>query len=144
MDESTKKELPGAKLCVFDKDGKTVEKWTSGKEPHLIERLIPGTYTLHEEVAPDGYEAAKDVKFTVRETGEIQKVIMVDVRKGNKKPSDDSSKGGKTRKSHRSSPGTGDTTDIFFWIILLVLAGILSGAVWYMKKKMKKDTDQRK
>ena len=121
-----------------------MEKWTSGKEPHLIERLKPGTYTLHEEVAPDGYEAAKDVKFTVRETGELQKVIMVDVRKGNKKPSDDTSKGGKTRKSHRSSPGTGDTTDIFFWIILLVLAGILSGAVWYMKKKMKKDTDQRK
>ena len=82
IDKSTKKELAGAKLCIFDKDGKTVEKWTSGKEPHMIERLNPGTYTLHEELAPDGYEAAEDLKFTVKETGEIQKVTMVDVRKG--------------------------------------------------------------
>ena len=148
IDKLTKKELAGAKLCIFDKDGKTVVKWTSGKEPHMIERLNPGTYTLHEELAPDGYQAAEDLKFTVKETGEIQKVTMVDAPKDNKKSSggrksSSSSKGSKTRKSSRA-PGTGDTTNIYFWILLLVLASIMSGAVWYMKKKMEKDTNQKK
>ena len=149
IDKLTKKELAGAKLCIFDKDGKTVVKWTSGKEPHMIERLNPGTYTLHEELAPDGYQAAEDLKFTVKETGEIQKVTMVDAPKDNKKSSSGGrkssspSKGSKTRKSSRA-PGTGDTANIYFWILLLALSSIMFGAVWYMKKKMEKDTNQKK
>lgn len=31
------KELPGAKLTILDKDGKTVESWTSEEKPHYIE-----------------------------------------------------------------------------------------------------------
>jgi uncharacterized surface anchored protein len=121
-----------------------VEKWTSGKEPHMIERLKPGTYTLHEELAPNGYEVAKDVKFIVKETGDLQKVTMVDAPKSSKKHSSGgSSKGGKTWKS-RKTPGTGDTTNIYFWLLLLVLSSIMLGAVWYMKKKMEKDTNQRR
>ena len=144
IDKLTKKELAGAKLCIFDKDGKTVQKWTSGKEPHMIERLQPGTYTLHEILAPNGYETAKDVKFTVRETGKLQKVTMVDAPKSKKKHSSGgSSKGGKTRRSSKT-PGTGDTANIFVWILLLVLSSVMSGAVWYMKKKMEKDANQRR
>ena len=69
-------EIEGAKLQVLDKDGSVIEEWTSGKEPHLIERLPVGEYTLHEETAPDGYVVVSDVKFNVEETGEIQKVAM--------------------------------------------------------------------
>ena len=39
------KELPGAKLTILDKDGKTVESWTSEKKPHYIEMLPIGEYT---------------------------------------------------------------------------------------------------
>ena len=73
------KEVQGAKLQIFDKDGKVVEEWTSGEE-HLIEYLPTGEYTLHEEAAVDGYVVANDVAFTVKETGEIQKVEMKDER----------------------------------------------------------------
>ena len=72
------KELPGAKLTILDKDGKTVESWTSEEKPHYIEMLPIGEYTLREESAPDGYLVSEDVKFTVKDTGEIQKVVMKD------------------------------------------------------------------
>ena len=52
------KELPGAKLTILDKDGKTVESWTSEEKPHYIEMLPIGEYTLLEETAPDGYLVA--------------------------------------------------------------------------------------
>ena len=40
--------------------------------------LEPGDYTLRETSAPDGYEIAEDVKFTVKATGDVQKVEMKD------------------------------------------------------------------
>ena len=71
-------EVPGAKLIILDKDGKKVESWTSTDKPHMVEKLPVGEYTLREEQAPDGYLIAEDVKFTVKDTGKIQKVKMKD------------------------------------------------------------------
>lgn len=71
-------EVPGAKLIILDKDGKKVESWTSTDKPHMVEKLPVGEYTLREEQAPDGYLIAKDVKFTVKDTGKVQKVKMKD------------------------------------------------------------------
>lgn len=71
-------EVPGAKLIILDKDGKKVESWTSTDKPHMIEKLPVGEYTLREEQAPDGYLIAEDVKFTVKDTGKVQKVKMKD------------------------------------------------------------------
>lgn len=71
-------EVPGAKLILLDKDGKKVESWTSTDKPHMVEKLPVGEYTLREEQAPDGYLIAEDVKFTVKDTGKIQKVKMKD------------------------------------------------------------------
>lgn len=149
-DMVTKEEIPGAKLTVFDKDGKKVTSWTSTKEPHMIERLAPGQYTLREELAPDGYLRAEDVKFTVKETGEIQKVAMVDAPKGTKKTTTSGGSGGSntpkgttstgTRLSF-SNPETGDTTNIILWIVLLVTGGIFAGSFWYAKKQMEKEKD---
>ena len=149
-DMVTKKELPGAKLTIFDSNNETVAKWTSGKEPHMIEKLKPGTYTLREETAPNGYEVAEDVKFTVKETGEIQKVAMVDAPKGTKKTTTSGGSGGSntpkgttstgTRLSF-SNPETGDTTNIILWIVLLVTGGIFAGSFWYAKKQMEKEKD---
>ena len=151
-DMVTKKELPGAKLTIFDKGGKTVESWTSGKEPHMIERLKPGTYTLREETAPNGYEVAEDVRFIVKETGEIQKVAMVDAPKGTKTtPSTPSSgggggssstpKGGSSTPSssiqrQHSNPQTGDTTNVILWVVLMAVAGVFAGSFWYVKKHL--------
>lgn len=71
-------EVPGAKLIILDKDGKKVESWTSTDKPHMVEKLPVGKYTLREEQAPDGYLIAEDVKFTVKDTGKVQKVKMKD------------------------------------------------------------------
>ena len=70
-------ELPGATLRVYDADGELVEEWVSGEEPHEL-TLLPGTYTLHEEAAPEGYLVASDVEFEVAEGVPATRVEMVD------------------------------------------------------------------
>lgn len=72
------KEISGAELAILNAEGEVVEKWTSTDKPHYIEMLPIGQYTLVEELAPEGYLIANDVKFEIKDTGEIQKVVMVD------------------------------------------------------------------
>ena len=72
-------EIEGAKIQVFDKDGNIVDEWESGKEPHIINNLKENeTYTLHEEITPNGYVKATDVEFTVTLDKETQHEVMVD------------------------------------------------------------------
>ena len=78
VDITTNKELPGAELIITNKDGKVVEHWTSTDKPHYIEKLPAGDYTLTEITAPNGYEIAEDISFTVLPTGEVQRVVMKD------------------------------------------------------------------
>lgn len=73
------KELPGAQLSLFDKEGNLVETWISGNEPHIIRGLLVNEeYTLHEDLAPIGYATASDVTFTVNADGTPTKVTMKD------------------------------------------------------------------
>ena len=73
------KEVEGAKIQVLDKNNKVVDEWTSNKEEHKIKNLVENeTYTLHEEVAPNGYVKATDVTFKVTEDKKTQKVSMID------------------------------------------------------------------
>ena len=72
------KEVIGAKLTIKDSDGNEVTSWITDGKVHRIDRLAPGDYILIEEQAPDGYELAEEIPFTVLESGEILKVEMVD------------------------------------------------------------------
>ena len=72
------RELPGAKLKITDASGNTIAEWETNGQPHRIERLKPGEYTLTETAAPAGYLLSEEVHFTVQETGEIQKVTIYD------------------------------------------------------------------
>ena len=74
------KELPGCKLEITDENGNVIEKWTSGKKPHIVEgKLVAGkTYKFTETRPADGYATAESIKFTVSDTGEVQKVRMKD------------------------------------------------------------------
>ena len=78
VDITSGEELPGATLRIVDADGNVVEEWVSGDEPHRIEMLAPGWYTLVETMAPEGYLVANDVRFEVLATGEVQTVVMSD------------------------------------------------------------------
>jgi len=85
-DITTKEELPGAELEVWtmDENGnkvKLVAEWISTREPHYIDRMPTGDYILTEVSAPDGYNVAEDVRFTVEESGGVQYVEMYDTRK---------------------------------------------------------------
>ena len=73
------KELIGAKLTVLDNENNIIDTWTSTEKTHKIEGLTIGKeYTLKEEIAPDGYVVATSIKFTIKDTNEIQKVVMID------------------------------------------------------------------
>jgi len=82
QDMTTGTELAGATLQVIDKDGNVIEEWVSTNEPHFIEaKLIAGeTYTLREITAPDGYNTAEDVEFTVNDDGSVTEVVMKDTK----------------------------------------------------------------
>lgn len=114
------KELPGAKLTILDAEGNVVESWTSTEEAHYIEKLPIGEYTLREESAPNGYLVAENVKFTVEDTGEIQKVVMVDEAKP---------------PVQTDSPKTGDNSPIAVWAGIGMLAMGLFGVTLAMRKK---------
>ena len=80
-DITTGKELKGAKLQILNKEGEILEEWVTDGKPHLVEKLPVGEeLTLREITAPEGYEIAEDVKFTLEDTMEIQKVEMKDAR----------------------------------------------------------------
>ncbi len=79
VDSKTGKGLAGATLRVTDASGKIIDEWVSDGQPHTIERLIAGhTYTLTEVKVPAGYVTADPVKFTVKDTGEVQSITMKD------------------------------------------------------------------
>ena len=62
----------GAKF-VSDGDALT---WLSGTAPTLVRNLPDGTYVLHEIAAPNGYEVATDITFTI-ENGKLSGEVGV-------------------------------------------------------------------
>lgn len=90
VDIATGKELPGAELVIKDKDGNTVTQWVSEDKPHYIEKLPAGEYALTEITAPNGYQLAESIAFTVLPTGELQTVVMKDARIPEETPHEDS------------------------------------------------------
>ena len=64
---------------MSDEEGNIVDSWISGEEAHMIRGLYVGkTYTLTETIAPDGYQVAQSIEFTVDDTGNVQSVVMYD------------------------------------------------------------------
>ena len=76
QDVTTKAELPGATLQIKDSSGNVVDSWISGNTAHEVS-LAPGTYTLVETVAPEGYDlSTESVTFTVTNKGVTTPVVM--------------------------------------------------------------------
>ena len=89
VDITTNEELPGAELVITDKDGTEIDRWISTNEPHYVEKMPAGDYTLKEITAPNGYKVAESIDFTVLPTGEIQTVVMKDAREDTPTPTPD-------------------------------------------------------
>jgi len=66
IDSITKQPVAGATLVVKDSDGKVVEEFVTTTEPHKLNDLEDGTYTVEETKAPAGYEKTDEIyEFTV-------------------------------------------------------------------------------
>ena len=80
-DVATGNELPGAKLVVKNSKGEVIDEWVSTTEPHYINGLPAGEYTLTETIAPDGYVLSNEtIKFTVKDDGTLTSVVMYNTR----------------------------------------------------------------
>lgn len=78
-DITGEKELVGAKLTVTDENNEIIDSWVSNEKSHKIEGLQVGKeYTLTEEIAPESFVKATSIKFTVQNTADMQKVVMID------------------------------------------------------------------
>lgn len=126
-DLTTGKELEGAKLQIIRKDGTVLEEWITDGKPHSVEKLpVNEELTLREITAPDGYEIAEDVTFTLKDTMEVQKVEMKDARTPEKT----------TEKTN--APKTGDNQKVWAFVLLaLTSAGTATGVTVYRRKKSK-------
>ena len=121
------KEIAGAVLVITgreegsNKDIEEIRFTTDGKNPHEVE-LKPGTYTLIETTAPDGYEKAESITFTISVDGTVKvadkdvegKVTMVDKEKTTTKTTTTKSKGGRT----------GDESGVMMAITVFAVAAV--------------------
>lgn len=79
--DSEGKNLPGAKMQILDQNGKVIEEFITTKETYIAKNLKElEEYILREVEAPEGYEKAADVKFTVTKE-KNQTVTMIDENK---------------------------------------------------------------
>ena len=106
-----------------------METWTSTTEPHYIEMLPIGKYTLREETAPSGYLVAEDMEFEVKDTGEIQAVTMKDAEENPEQPG----------TPMPDTPKTGDMNNPLLWggTEVDALLGLMT-AVLVMRKNRRK------
>ena len=70
------KEIPGAELKLYKgsrirPEAKPLAEWTSEANASKVVKLAPGTYSLKESLAPAGFVAVEDIKFTVHSDGTI-------------------------------------------------------------------------
>lgn len=72
--KDTSKVLEGAEIQILDENGTVVRNWISETVPQEIKGLKAGVkYTLHENLAPTGYDLAADTVFVIGEDGKIDK-----------------------------------------------------------------------
>ena len=81
QDTSSKANISGAKLELYGPDEKLVESWTTDGSVKKFTGLAHGEYVLREIEAPNDYQKANDIKFTVNDNAGTIKVYMYDSKK---------------------------------------------------------------
>lgn len=112
------KQLAGGHFILRDVQGNVIEEWDSTTTSKVINRLNPGTYTLSEVKAPDGYQLSKSpLTFKVSETSDVQIVSMFNAMEV-------------------TVPNTSKNT-LLFWFAgsLLLLSGLSIFSYVYLKRQ---------
>ena len=131
--------LAGAKFEMTSEDGDVVASWTTEKGVKTLE-VLPGTYTLEEMEAPDGYKLGGEVTIEVGEDGSItvtgddakyENRIVKYINKKDTTTSGDDSNGG---SKNSSGSKTGDTTNMELYMLLMA-AALLGGILTFRRRK---------
>ena len=112
------KQLAGGHFILRDSSRNVVAEWDSTTSGKVIERLAPGSYTLSEVKAPDGYQLNTSVlAFNVDEVGDVQVVTMFNDLKV-------------------EVPNTGENTLLYWFVgIIVVISGCSVGLYAYFRKQ---------
>lgn len=139
VDSVSNRPLAGAKLTLTDKDGNTVEEWTTTTESYQVRSTLqPGAdYTLQERQAPIGYLLTAPVTFTFEGHETLQEVIS----KGRKKaPQQNITKTVAPNKVvpnpvvTTSAAPTGDANEVrLLFLLLLLSTGIIVKCIYIRK-----------
>lgn len=72
--------VEGATMQVIDSSGEIVDEWVTTNEVKYLTNLEDGqAYTLHEEIAPEGYVYMQDIEFTVDYDEENPHIDLEDI-----------------------------------------------------------------
>lgn len=120
-DKDTSNFVYNAVLQVKDEQGTIIDEWETDGKMHEIKGVLAagGKYTVHEKIVPVGYVQSADVSFTVPELERPYTVTVYNV------------------KDKDDVPKTGDTTPIFLWCGLGVLAVTGIASMLALRRKMK-------
>ncbi len=118
-DKDTSEIIAGAELVLKNKNGEVIERWISTTEPYVVERLIIGEeYTVEEVTAPEGYDKAEPITFTVEGTDKVQVVTIYD------------------SLTIVPVPDTGSFTSMMIYVVggVILVSGI-AGTYFYIRKR---------
>lgn len=90
LDARTHEWVVGAELSVREKEtGRVVVSWTSGAAPEVLQAVlnVDTVYVLREDAAPEGYELADDVEFSIDSYGNV--AILAGSENGNAELADE-------------------------------------------------------
>jgi len=144
--------VAGAKLRIEDENGNVVvPEWTSGSEAKVIEgELVIGqTYYLVETEAPEDYEKAAPVKFTISDeavsAGQnlVVKVKMIDQRIEKTSKPEEPEKPDVPKQTtdikKETSVKTGDSSPLGLYGIFSMFSLLGMAVVTFLKKQNKKE-----
>lgn len=124
VDDDTGEPLSDAHLAVYNSDSEEIAKWISTDEPYRIDRLPAGTYTMKELKAPQGYKQAEDITFEVKETAELQTIVMKDeaIPEEVIEPTDEEKPTPQVPQTPQTpqAPVTGDMVGLAGWMMVLL------------------------
>lgn len=115
-DKETKDNMKGATLCIYDEEGRLVDKWITDDEEHITKGLELGKkYILTEEEAPKGYLKAENLEFIFEENNQEITIYNERVKLVL----------GENGTFEKTTPQTGDGFHPLMYVVLLGTSGLI-------------------